>query len=167
MDRLDVYEQIPRGMREYLSHYGWHFSQKLAEYATDPKRMKNADGSSHRWTHEEVKQALERNGLTIEKAIGYDCMYVANILLGLLSEASIFRGPDHAVRQGVHRRSGWRRRHSSYEILCRLYRQRRASDLGRLSVTEGRRFVIRASLFYILFHLKQSNGQYRTEKIRA
>ena len=74
MDRLDVYEQIPRGMREYLSHYGWHFSQKLAEYATDPKRMKNADGSSHRWTHEEVKQALERNGLTIEKAKGYKHM---------------------------------------------------------------------------------------------
>ena len=85
MDRLDVYEQIPRGMREYLSHYGWHFSQKLAEYAT------------HRWTHEEVKQALEPNGLTIEKAKGYDCMYVANMTYSdfypkpLSSEAQIMQ----------------------------------------------------------------------------
>lgn len=97
MDRLDVYEQIPRGMREYLSHYGGLSRKKLAEYATDPKRMKNADGSSHRWTHEEVKQALERNGLTIEKAKGYDCMYVANMAYSdfypkpLSSEAQIMQ----------------------------------------------------------------------------
>ena len=61
MDRLDTYERIPEGMREYLSHYGWHFSPKLAEYATNPKRMKNADGTSHHWTHEQVKELLERN----------------------------------------------------------------------------------------------------------
>ena len=60
MDRLDTYERIPEGMREYLSHYGWHFSPKLAEYATNPKRMKNADGTSHHWTHEQVKELLER-----------------------------------------------------------------------------------------------------------
>ena len=74
MDRLDTYERIPEGMREYLSHYGWHFSPKLAEYATNPKRMKNADGTSHHWTHEQVKELLERNGVTIEKAKGHDCM---------------------------------------------------------------------------------------------
>lgn len=79
MDRLDTYERIPEGMREYLLHYGWHFSPKLAEYATNPKRMKNADGTSHHWTHEQVKELLERNGVTIEKAKGHDCMYVANM----------------------------------------------------------------------------------------
>lgn len=77
MDRLDVYEAMPGGMREYLSNYGWHFSQKLAEYAV--KRMKNADGTSHRWTHEQIKEMLERNDVTVEKAKGYDCMYVANM----------------------------------------------------------------------------------------
>ena len=36
MGRLDVYEALPEGMREYLSNHGWHFSKKLAEYATHP-----------------------------------------------------------------------------------------------------------------------------------
>lgn len=79
MSRLDTQERIPQGMRDYLSHYGWHFSKKLAEYATDPERMRNADGGTHRWTHEQVVEALERNGIKIEKAKGYDCMYVANM----------------------------------------------------------------------------------------
>lgn len=79
MGRLDVYESLSQGQRNYLSEYGWHFSKKLAEYATDPKRMKNADGTSHHWTHEQVKERLEQNGITIQKAKGYDCMYVANM----------------------------------------------------------------------------------------
>ena len=93
MDRLDVYEAMPGGMREYLSNYGWHFSQKLAEYAV--KRMKNAEGTSHRWTHEQIKEMLERNDVTVEKAKGYDCMYVANMAYAdfypkpLASEAQI------------------------------------------------------------------------------
>ena len=93
MDRLDVYEAMPGGMREYLSNYGWHFSQKLAEYAV--KRMKNADGTSHRWTHEQIKEMLERNDVSVEKAKGYDCMYVANMAYAdfypkpLASEAQI------------------------------------------------------------------------------
>lgn len=79
MNRLDTYEKLPEGMREYLSNYGWHFSKKLADYATSPKRMKNADGTSHHWTHEDVKNLLSHNSIAIEKAQGYDCMYVANM----------------------------------------------------------------------------------------
>lgn len=97
MDRLDVYETMPGGMKEYLHNYGWHFSKKLAEYATDSKWMKNADGTSHHWTHEQIKEALERNGITIEKAKGYDCMYVCNMAYSdfypkpLTSEAQILQ----------------------------------------------------------------------------
>ena len=97
MGRLDVYEALPEGMREYLSNHGWHFSKKLAEYATNLQRMKNADGTTHHWDHEQVKQALERNGITIEKAKGYDCMYVANMAYSdfypkpLASEAAILQ----------------------------------------------------------------------------
>ncbi len=79
MDRLDTYESMPSGMRQYLSSYGWHFSKKLAEYATNSKRMKNADSSNHHWDYEEVKEALDRNGINVEKAKGYDIMYVANM----------------------------------------------------------------------------------------
>lgn len=79
MSRMDTYEDIPQAMRDYLAENGWHFNRKLAEFATDQRRMKNADGTDHRWTHDQVKEALERNGITIEKAKGYDCAYVANM----------------------------------------------------------------------------------------
>lgn len=79
MSRLDMYEELPEGMRRYLSQYGWHFSKKLAEYATSSKRMKNVDGTSHHWTHEQIEEKLSQNSITIEKAKGFDCMYVANM----------------------------------------------------------------------------------------
>lgn len=76
---MDIYEDIPKGMKQYLSHYGWHFSKKLAEYATSSDRMKNADGTSHHWTYEQVEEKLAQNGIKLEKAKGYDCVYVANM----------------------------------------------------------------------------------------
>lgn len=142
------------------------FLAKARGICDGPQAHEKRRRSSHRWTHEEVKQALERNALTIEKAKGYDCMYVANMAYSdfypkpLSSEAQIMQYVKAYIDD-----PGWRRRHSSYEILCRLYRQRRASDLGRLSVTEGE--ALRHTRLPILFDLKQSNGQYRTEKIRA
>ena len=31
---LDAYDELPKDMRAYLSHYGWHFGKKKAcEYA--------------------------------------------------------------------------------------------------------------------------------------
>ena len=71
MCRIDVYDRIPEAMRIYLSNYGWHFSHKLAEWATSPAMMVNAedctaDGpklraerKNHHWTHEQVNDALE------------------------------------------------------------------------------------------------------------
>lgn len=79
MKRLDIYDDLPKAQCDYLADNGWHFNEKLAKFATDKRRMKNADGTDHRWTHEQIKEALERNGIKIEKAKGYDCMYVANM----------------------------------------------------------------------------------------
>ena len=93
MCRIDVYDRMPEGMRTYLSNYGWHFSHKLAEWATSPSMMINsedcnadgkpkqkADRKNHHWTHEQVKDALEKNGIKVENAQGHDCMYVANMM---------------------------------------------------------------------------------------
>lgn len=62
---------------EYLSEHGPHFSKKLCEYAVDC--MENDDGSKHRYSKEEVKDMLRKNGVTVKKASEYDCVYVANM----------------------------------------------------------------------------------------
>ena len=28
---LDIYDDIPRDMRTYLQHYGWHFSKAMCD----------------------------------------------------------------------------------------------------------------------------------------
>lgn len=61
----------------YLDEHGPHFSKKLCEYAVS--NMENADGSKHRYSKEEVKELLKRNGVTVKKASEYDCCFVANM----------------------------------------------------------------------------------------
>lgn len=73
--RLDVYEQLPSGMSEYLSSYGWHFSKKLAEYAV--ARMKNAQNKH--FTNEQVMEVMKQKGFSVEKAKGYDVYYLFNM----------------------------------------------------------------------------------------
>lgn len=44
--------------KEYIEKHGYHFSDKLAEHASD--MLKNADGSKHTWKASEVEQALKQ-----------------------------------------------------------------------------------------------------------
>jgi hypothetical protein len=30
---LDIYDDMPKYMRKYLQHYGWHFNKALCDYA--------------------------------------------------------------------------------------------------------------------------------------
>lgn len=77
--RLDQYSTMPSGLEEYLSFYGWHFNKKLCEFATSKlrSRMNNSVITSH--TKESLEQILKNHGITVQKAEGYDCVYVANM----------------------------------------------------------------------------------------
>ena len=33
MMALDIYDEMPKYMRKYLQHYGWHFNKALCEFA--------------------------------------------------------------------------------------------------------------------------------------
>lgn len=77
MDRLDTYERLPNGMREYLSNYGWHFSKPLCEHAVS--HMRNKEGKINPYTNEQVHQMLKSNGIELKNDIGYDACYVANM----------------------------------------------------------------------------------------
>lgn len=75
MSRMDVYEQLPEGMRSYLSTYGWHFSKKLSEYAVS--KMKNAENTH--FTKEEVENLLKKYSVSVDPDYIYDAHYLFNM----------------------------------------------------------------------------------------
>ena len=61
--RLDARDKFPSGMEEYLSHYGWHFSKAMCEWACS--KMYKTDSIGKRnyitpWSKEEVDSLLKK-----------------------------------------------------------------------------------------------------------
>ena len=74
-ERIDSYEVVPRGMREYLSYYGRHFSKPLYEMAVN--MMETRDGGKVRVMEKDaVLEKLKANGVTVKNDKGYDVPYV-------------------------------------------------------------------------------------------
>jgi hypothetical protein len=40
--RLDTYDDMPSGLKKYLSYYGWHFNKNLCDFAV--KHMRKQGG---------------------------------------------------------------------------------------------------------------------------
>ena len=80
---LDIYDELPEGMRAYLQHYGWHFNRKACEYAVSLMRKKNpATGKMERiepYTKEQVDELLRKNNVSIEDTRNYDYVFAANM----------------------------------------------------------------------------------------
>lgn len=67
-------------MLDYLEAYGWHFSKKMCEYAVSKMKRKNPETGKEESlkaiTKEEAEVFLKQYGINVEKAKGYDCVYV-------------------------------------------------------------------------------------------
>ena len=75
---MEMYDELPSGMRKYLRHYGWHFSPKMVEWAVS--MMIDRKGEPLKpYTMEALKTMLPSNGVVIEDALMYDALYVANM----------------------------------------------------------------------------------------
>lgn len=81
--RLDIYDDLPSGMRSYLQKYGWHFSKKMFEWAVSGIRKKNAvtgkDEPVDYWDKEKVDEFLKKNGIQVKNDVAYDAAYVCNM----------------------------------------------------------------------------------------
>lgn len=62
--------------RQYVSQNGYHFTDKLADYVTK-HHLINADGTTHNWTSEQVKEALANETNPLHHTWG-DAAYLAN-----------------------------------------------------------------------------------------
>lgn len=78
MDRLDYYDILPSGMEAYLSHYGWHFSKKMCEWAVSKMRDKNDRPVTIR-SKEQVERILSTYGITLKNDLGYDKVFVMHM----------------------------------------------------------------------------------------
>jgi len=74
-ERFDDYDYIPRGMREYMSYNGRHFSKPLYEWAV--KMMEGRDGEKMRPLEKSVfDERMRANGVALNNDKGYDGVYV-------------------------------------------------------------------------------------------
>lgn len=75
MERLDYYDILPKGMDAYLSHYGWHFSKAMCEWAVSNMKDRNKRKVTMR-PKEEVENILKAYGVELENDKGYDKVFV-------------------------------------------------------------------------------------------
>ena len=74
---LDMYDDLPKAMRKYLMHNGWHFNKSLCNFAVSlmKKHGKRLDPISK----ENVDKLLEQHKIQLENNVGYDYVFVANM----------------------------------------------------------------------------------------
>lgn len=95
MQRLDTYENLPSGMREYLAAYGWHFSKKMCEWAISRMKVEK-NGKPEKleaMKRDEVEELLKKLAVKLGNDKGYDAVYVANMAKADYFKSSI---PDEA-----------------------------------------------------------------------
>ena len=75
---LEIYEIKPPEMSVYLSHYGWHFSRRMVDWAVS--MMEDKSGTPIKpYTKDQVEAMLKTNGVKIDDKYMYDAVYVANM----------------------------------------------------------------------------------------
>lgn len=98
---LDVYDDIPRDMRAYLQHYGWHFSKRACEYAVGMMKKKNPASTKiekiEPYTKEQVEDILTKHGVTIEDTSNYDYVFIANMCKADFFKSSVPDEPHLAL----------------------------------------------------------------------
>lgn len=74
-ERIDDFEIMPRGMREYLSYHGRHFSKPLYEWAVS--MMVDKEGNKSKTVSKDAfDEKMKALGVTVKNDMGYDLPYV-------------------------------------------------------------------------------------------
>lgn len=80
---LDIYDDMPRYMKMYISNYGWHFNKQAYEYAVKSMYKKNTrtgrDEKVEKMTKEEVDALLKKYSISLSNNKMYDYIYVATM----------------------------------------------------------------------------------------
>lgn len=74
---LDMYDDMPKYMRKYLQNYGWHFNKAMCDYAIS--LMTKGGKKLEPLTKEYVDKVLQQNNIKLNKNVGNDYIFVANM----------------------------------------------------------------------------------------
>lgn len=80
---LDIYDDMPPGMKRYINNYGFHFNKKAYEYAV--KFMKKRNPKTNRdeiidaYTKDYVDKLLDNYQIELKNKIMYDYVYAATM----------------------------------------------------------------------------------------
>lgn len=80
--RLDMYDDFPSGMKEYLKSYGWHFSKAMCEFAVSNMEKEDGNGKKTKiqpLSKDQVDALLKQYNIELKKKEGYDYVYAANM----------------------------------------------------------------------------------------
>ena len=93
---LSSFNYIPQEMRAYLRNYGYSFSKRACEYAVSQmKRKNNATGKLENiepYSKDKAEELLSKNGVTLENNVGYNFVYVMNMILADRWKSSTYSG---------------------------------------------------------------------------
>lgn len=80
---LDVYDDMPNGMKKYINNFGWHFNKRAYEYATKfmyKKNLKtNREEKVQPYSKEEVDEILDKYNIEIKNKLMHDYVFTATM----------------------------------------------------------------------------------------
>lgn len=82
-ESLDLYDELPEDMYEYLRHNGRHFNKKLCDFAISKMKSKNPSTGEvvklSPMSKETIDSLLKTYNIELEENELYDYVYVANM----------------------------------------------------------------------------------------
>lgn len=80
---LDVYDDMPIGMRKYINNFGWHFNKRAYKYATETMYKHNPNTNKEEqveaYTKEQVDDLLRMYNIELKNKIMYDYVFAATM----------------------------------------------------------------------------------------
>lgn len=81
MNPLDMHDDMPIGMKRYISNYGWHFNKRAYDYAATQIKKRNPrtlkEENVEPYTKEYVDELLAKYNVQLKRKIMYDYVYAA------------------------------------------------------------------------------------------
>ncbi|MGN1299844.1 MAG: hypothetical protein ACI4VC_00645, partial [Clostridia bacterium] len=82
-DSLDIYDELPEGMKEYLRYNGRHFSRKLCDFAISKMTVRSLSTGNVinlvKLNKEDVDALLKTYKIELKENQLYDYVFVANM----------------------------------------------------------------------------------------
>lgn len=100
---LDSFEMefMPIEMKAYLRNNGFSFSKKACEWAVSLLRKENQSTKKEEkiepWNKDKVDDLLKKHNITLENNVGYNYVYVCNMLIADKYKSSIPDEPHLAL----------------------------------------------------------------------